>query len=66
MVWLLQPKDFVYGQSYARLSYRIFYTENSEKTIFGYCKTTLLPPAKFSKKLELEKTFFHYYTNSKL
>ena len=33
MVWLLQPKDFVYGQSYARLSYRIFYTENSEKTI---------------------------------
>jgi len=60
MVWLLQPKDFVYGQSYARLSYRIFYTENSEK-IFGTFTTR-----KFSKKLELEKTFFHYYTNSKL
>ena len=31
MVWLLQPKDFVYGQSYARLSYRIFY---KKKNIF--------------------------------
>lgn len=36
MVWLLQPKDFVYGQSYARLSYRIFYTENSEKKILAH------------------------------
>ena len=36
MVWLLQPKDFVYGQSYARLSYRIFYTENSEKKFLAH------------------------------
>ena len=38
MVWLLQPKDFVYGQSYARLSYRIFYTENSEKKFLAIVK----------------------------
>ena len=34
MVWLLQPKDFVYGQSYARLSYRIFYTLKTLKKPF--------------------------------
>ena len=63
MVWLLlQPKDFVYGQSFARLSYRFFLKKKfSPQNAYS----TVKPPAKkIQKKLELEKTFFPHYTLS--